>query len=120
MKQSFQMPSSLRRLFATILVFCEPSDIRALGTITTKLCRKTIVRCQCAHTIQDGFDKYQRYVGSMGKDIRSFPLPRSMRYMTHDGVPREIIEESSIKVDPQDVALSNSLNVEQRLPMARF
>jgi hypothetical protein len=26
----FQMPSSLRRLFATILVFCEPSDIRSL------------------------------------------------------------------------------------------
>ena len=26
----FQMPSSLRRLFATILVFCEPSDVRGL------------------------------------------------------------------------------------------
>ncbi|RCV21458.1 hypothetical protein SETIT_4G140900v2, partial [Setaria italica] len=26
----FRMPSSLRRLFATILVFCEPHDIRAL------------------------------------------------------------------------------------------
>ena len=26
----FQMPSSLRRLFATILVFCEPSDVFAL------------------------------------------------------------------------------------------
>jgi ATP-dependent DNA helicase PIF1 len=25
-----QMPSSLRRLFATILVFCEPSDVRVL------------------------------------------------------------------------------------------
>ena len=26
----FEMPSSLRRLFATILVFCEPSDVRGL------------------------------------------------------------------------------------------
>ena len=26
----YQMPSSLRRLFATILVFCEPSDVFAL------------------------------------------------------------------------------------------
>ena len=26
----FQLPSSLRRLFATILVFCEPSDVRGL------------------------------------------------------------------------------------------
>ena len=28
--ECFQMPSSLRRLFATILVFCEPSDVRGL------------------------------------------------------------------------------------------
>lgn len=27
---TYQMPSSLRRLFATILVFCEPSDVFAL------------------------------------------------------------------------------------------
>ena len=27
---TFQMPSSLQRLFATILVFCEPSDVFAL------------------------------------------------------------------------------------------
>lgn len=26
----FEMPSSLRRLFATILVFCGPSDVRGL------------------------------------------------------------------------------------------
>ena len=26
----FQMPSSLRRLFATILVFCEPHDVMGL------------------------------------------------------------------------------------------
>jgi hypothetical protein len=26
----FQMPASLRRLFATILVYCEPSDVRGL------------------------------------------------------------------------------------------
>jgi len=26
----FHMPSSLRRLFATILVFCEPSNVRGL------------------------------------------------------------------------------------------
>jgi hypothetical protein len=27
----YEMPSSLRRLFATILVFCEPSDVRRLS-----------------------------------------------------------------------------------------
>ena len=28
--EQFAMPASLRRLFATILVFCEPSDVRRL------------------------------------------------------------------------------------------
>jgi hypothetical protein len=53
---------------------------------------------------------------SMGKDIRSFPLPEiDELHDTTNGLPREIIEESTIKVDPQDVPLSNSLNTEQRV-----
>jgi ATP-dependent DNA helicase PIF1 len=29
---TYQMPTSLRRLFATLLVFCEPSDVLGLWT----------------------------------------------------------------------------------------
>ena len=38
----FQMPSSLRRLFATILVFCEPSNVFALWKNTWTQCQRTI------------------------------------------------------------------------------
>jgi len=38
----FQMPSSLRRLFATILVFCEPSNVFALWQNTWTQCQRTI------------------------------------------------------------------------------
>jgi ATP-dependent DNA helicase PIF1 len=43
---------------------------------------------------------------SMGKDIKSFPLPEIDKlHDTSDNIPREIIEESSIKVDPEDASL---------------
>ena len=52
---------------------------------------------------------------SMGKDIKSFPLPNiDDTYDTASGIQREIFEESSIVPSADDVALSESLNDEQR------
>ncbi|KAL6893835.1 hypothetical protein ACP4OV_007933 [Aristida adscensionis] len=67
----FQMPSSLLRLFATIL--------------------------------------------SMGKDIKSFPLPKiDKTYDDTNGIAREILEEARIKPTVDDMSLSESLNQERR------
>jgi hypothetical protein len=52
---------------------------------------------------------------SMGKDIKSFPLPDiNDTYDTASGIPREIFEQASIKPGADDVALSESLNDKQR------
>uniref|UniRef100_A0A453PUU1 ATP-dependent DNA helicase n=1 Tax=Aegilops tauschii subsp. strangulata TaxID=200361 RepID=A0A453PUU1_AEGTS len=52
---------------------------------------------------------------SMGKDIESFPLPDiDKQHETTDDIPREIIEETSIEVDPEDASLHKNLNNEQR------
>ena len=52
---------------------------------------------------------------SMGKDIKSFPLPViDVAYDDANGIPREIFEEASIEVDIDDVSLVDSLNPEQR------
>ncbi|XP_034591745.1 uncharacterized protein [Setaria viridis] len=52
---------------------------------------------------------------SMGKDIRSFPLPGiNDAYDDASGIPREIFEEASIDQNLKDVGLSDSLNEEQR------
>jgi len=51
----------------------------------------------------------------MRKDIRSFPLLEIDEELdTANGVPREIFEESSIQIDQEHMALSDSLNTEQR------
>lgn len=112
-----QMPSSLRRLFATILVFCEPSDVRVLWNNHLEAMSEDYRRnCQCPHVVQQMvLINIKDMLRSMGKDIRSFPLPGvDMLHDTTNGVPKEIIEESMIKVDPEDTALCNSLNTEQR------
>jgi hypothetical protein len=51
----------------------------------------------------------------MGKDIKSFPLPHiDDTYDNTSGTPREIFEEASIEINVNDMALSESLNGEQR------
>jgi hypothetical protein len=51
----------------------------------------------------------------MGKDIRTFDLPdMDETYDTTGGEAREVTEESTIEVDPNDENLASSLNPEQR------
>jgi ATP-dependent DNA helicase PIF1 len=52
---------------------------------------------------------------SMGKDIRSFPLPDiDHSYDDASHIPCEIFEEASVEQNPEDVLLCDSLNAEQR------
>jgi hypothetical protein len=97
----YQMPASLRRLFATILVYCEPTDVRALwdkhlDSLSDDYRRNNA----CPYAVQQMvLIEIQGMLQSMGKEISSFPLPEIDE--SHDstrGDPREIIEESSIVV----------------------
>jgi hypothetical protein len=113
----FRMPSSLRRLFATILVFCEPHDVRTLWNNHLEAMAEDYKRnCKNARTVEQKVlmnirDMFQ----SMGKDIESFPLPEidEQNDITNN-IPREITEENNIEVDPEDMDLHKRLNDEQR------
>ena len=53
---------------------------------------------------------------SMGKNIKSFPLPDiDKTYDNTGGEAREVIEETNIKVDEEDANLAALLNTKQRL-----
>jgi hypothetical protein len=106
----FQMPVSLRRLFATILVYCEPSDVRGLWDKHLDAMSDDYRRNNtCPHVVQQMvLIDIRGMLQSMGKEITSFPLPEIDE--SHDstrGDPREIIEESSIGVETDDMNLSN-------------
>uniref|UniRef100_I1QF23 ATP-dependent DNA helicase n=2 Tax=Oryza glaberrima TaxID=4538 RepID=I1QF23_ORYGL len=113
----FQMPLSLRRLFATILVYCEPNDVRGLWDKHLDAMSDDYKRNNtCPHVVQQMvLIDIRGMLQSMGKEITSFPLPEIDE--SHDstrGDPREIIEESSIGVETDDMNLSDQLNDEQR------
>nr|XP_051194446.1 uncharacterized protein LOC127307725 isoform X1 [Lolium perenne] len=67
----FQMPSSLRRLFATILVFCEPSDVRGLWDRHFEAMSDDYRRSQtCPRAIEQMvLHDVRNMLQSMGKDI---------------------------------------------------
>jgi len=95
----YQMPSSLRRLFATILVFCEPSDVFGLWQKYLDAMSEDYRRNYPSPTAveQMVLIDLKNMLQSMGKDIKSFPLPNiDDTYDTASGIPHEIFEESSI------------------------
>ncbi|TKW30492.2 hypothetical protein SEVIR_2G043401v4 [Setaria viridis] len=112
----FRMPSSLRQLFAIILVFREPNNIRTLWNNHLEAMSEDYSRTyKCKHMIQQMVLKNIRdMLQSMGKNIWSLPLPEiDEQQNTTNDVPREI-EESTIEVDPEDASLHTYLNKEQR------
>ncbi|KAL6639554.1 hypothetical protein ACP70R_023284 [Stipagrostis hirtigluma subsp. patula] len=113
----FQMPSSLRRLFATILVFCEPNNVRRLWQRHLEAMSEDYRRrskCKVALEQMVLID-IRNMLQSMGKDIKSFPLPaEDETYDAASGLCREIYEETNIEPTADDMALSDSLNEEQR------
>ena len=57
----------------------------------------------------------RKLLQSMQKDIKMYPLPDiDDTYDASHDIPREIFEEASIEVNEDDVALSDTLNKEQR------
>jgi hypothetical protein len=97
----YAMPASLGRLFARILVFCETRDVcglwdRHLEAMSDDYRRK--------HTCPKEVEQkvlldIRGMLQSMGKDIKSYPLPDiDEAYDNTEGEAREVIKESNIKV----------------------
>ncbi|KAL6870841.1 hypothetical protein ACP4OV_014689 [Aristida adscensionis] len=111
-----KLDSIERRLFATILVFGEPSDVAGLCGKHIDAMRDDYRRDNpCKKSVEqlvliDVRDMLQ----SMGKDINKFPLPKiDGTKDKRSSVTREIYEEQAIKVSEADENLCDSLNSEQ-------
>jgi len=115
---TFQMLYALRRLFATILVFCEATNIRSLWEKHLEAISEDYRRNQPnqAALEQMVLKNIRDLVHSMGKDIKSYGLldldPIDDEYTSSHS--RDVEEELSIIPDDKDVNLFTSLNTEQR------
>lgn len=74
---TFQMPPALRRLFATILVFCEATNVRGLWDKHNDSMSEDYNRDNPKSTCvqQMVLKDIRELVRSMGKDIKSYDLP---------------------------------------------
>uniref|UniRef100_A0A453DD09 ATP-dependent DNA helicase n=2 Tax=Aegilops tauschii subsp. strangulata TaxID=200361 RepID=A0A453DD09_AEGTS len=113
---TFQMPSALRRLFATILVFCEATEIRQLWDKHLPSMCEDYSRNESNELVleQMVLRDIRDMLQSMGKDIKSYGLPDLVETDgSYDSEYREVIEERQITSDTEHLDLFSSLNHEQ-------
>nr|XP_045089630.1 uncharacterized protein LOC123497280 [Aegilops tauschii subsp. strangulata] len=115
--EQWAMPCSLRRLFATLLVHCEPGDVRILWDRHLEPMSDDYRRTRPSpnEVEQMVLLDIRAMLQSMGKDIIDFTLLTiDDVFDPTEGEAREIIEESTVEFDESDTKFSSSLNLEQR------
>jgi hypothetical protein len=109
------MPYALGRLFATILVFYEPSDVFGLWEKHKEAMSEDYRRNnQTTFMVEQMvLIDIQKLLQSIQKDIKMYPLPDiNDTYNASREIPREIFKEDSIEANEDDVALLDTLNEE--------
>ncbi|KAJ9561459.1 hypothetical protein OSB04_006619 [Centaurea solstitialis] len=113
----FQFPNALRRLFATILIYCELGDVCKFWNDHYDSLSKDYKR---------QYDNLQRvqdmvladivvFLQSMGKDLNDFDLPTvDTNSNLQDVGSREVQEEYSIIVEDKHLQVRESLNLDQK------
>ena len=112
----WMMPYALRRLFATILVFYEPSDVLELWEKHKKAMLEDYRRNNQSSFVVEPMVliDIRKLLESMQKDIKMYQLlDIDDTYDLSGNIPREIFEEASIEASVDDMALSKTLNEEQ-------
>ncbi|KAM3221596.1 hypothetical protein P3L10_020866 [Capsicum annuum] len=112
------MPSTLRNLFAIILVHCNPADVRMLwDTYYDDMSEdfKRIHENSPTAQLQCILKSINHFLESMGKRIENYDIPK-LEQILDDGIIseyREICEEKSIIVSPEDLDTQTKLIPEQ-------
>ncbi|XP_075499811.1 uncharacterized protein LOC142538359 [Primulina tabacum] len=117
---SFHMPYALRRLFVTILVYCEPSDVRSLWDKFYNHLSEDFTRHGTAGDVEvlsETLVSVNSFLESMGKDICMYDLPRITTIPECSALKcsREILDELSISVSSDDLVGPLQLNAGQHM-----
>ncbi|KAD4178348.1 hypothetical protein E3N88_26939 [Mikania micrantha] len=114
----FQFPDSLRRLFATILVFCEPGDVRKLwNDHFDSLSEDHQLHCQSVERVENMvLTEISIFLQSMGKNLDDFDLPNITEDVNLQSTGyREIQEEYGILVEAEHLCAKDSLNFDKKI-----
>nr|GFC43787.1 hypothetical protein [Tanacetum cinerariifolium] len=115
-----ELPYALRRLFATILIFCEPVNVRKLwDDHYESLSQDFNLNCASVERVQNlVLTDISTILQSMGKSLSDFDLSN----ITADVRPyafgcREVHEECSTVVQEEDILARHDLNTDQKTHM---
>ncbi|KAL4566121.1 hypothetical protein LXL04_030231 [Taraxacum kok-saghyz] len=114
----FQFPAALRRLFATILIYCEPGDVRKLwDEHYNSLSEDYSRQCQSYERVKTMvLVDIGVFLQSMGKHLGEFDLPLLNTTINLElGGYREVQEEYSIVVEDEHVRAKDSLNSDKKV-----
>nr|GEV23804.1 hypothetical protein [Tanacetum cinerariifolium] len=112
-----EMPDPLRRLFANLLIFCEPGDVRKLwDNHFESLSEDYNLDCVSVERVQNMVvTDISMILQSMGKSLSDFDLPNiTADVRSYPFGCREVHEECSIVVQAKDILARHSLNSDQK------
>ncbi|KAI3725247.1 hypothetical protein L1987_65028 [Smallanthus sonchifolius] len=114
----FQFPNALRRLFATIMIFCESGDVRKLwNDYFDLLSEDHRLHCQSVERVRNMvLTEIRVFLQSMGKNLHDFDLPNitedvNLRNVGH----RELQEDYGIVVEAEHLYAKDSFNSDQKV-----
>ncbi|CAI9270073.1 unnamed protein product [Lactuca saligna] len=113
----FQFPSALRRLFATMLIFCEPGNVHKLwDDHYASLSEDYRTQYGCAERVQNMvLIDIRFFLESMSKKLSDYDLPNVSPHIDLQSRGyHEVQEEYSINVEYEDLHTRDSLNLDQK------
>ncbi|XP_062020898.1 uncharacterized protein LOC133737337 [Rosa rugosa] len=112
------MPSALRRLFATILVYCEPVGVRILWEEFHLFMAQDYSTSASSNNhvvVNLLFRDLNGLLQQHGKRITDYDLPQIDTQFANDTrIGRNIQDELSVHIPPEDLASIDTLNADQR------
>ncbi|KAI8559074.1 hypothetical protein RHMOL_Rhmol04G0146700 [Rhododendron molle] len=116
---SFQMPQALHNLFAVILVYCDPSDVRKLWQDYYEPMSEDFLRLEGVNEelrLLKTLKSVDMFLESIGKSIKDFDLPAIKSQIVEIGSveKREALDELAVKNPPEDCMAPANLNPEQK------
>ena len=109
----YEMPRSLRRLFAILLVYCVPVIVRVLWEdFENKMVEDFLASSSCSPTTAPtkAIAEIGVLLQSMGKNIKDFDLPCNVESIRRFNVFRDIEDESNVQVPDYDLRSVRLLN----------
>ncbi|XP_027169453.1 uncharacterized protein LOC113769184 [Coffea eugenioides] len=118
---TFQMPFSLRTLFAVLLVYCSPSNPRLLwerfeGELSQDLRRNShLTDCDSDQIRMRTLQDINRILEQMGRNVSDYHLvPEGFSLVCDERLTKEIESERNIPFTEEDLLLSSKLNEGQK------